>query len=85
LIGYLVFKSTFLPRILGVGMVLACVGWLAFLVPAVARYLTVYIEGLGILAEASLMLWLIVRGVNLQRWNERTATTALRPPVAIPI
>jgi hypothetical protein len=85
LIGYLVFKSTFLPRILGVGMVLAGVGWLAFLVPAVARYLTVYIEGLGILAEASLMLWLIVKGVNLQRWNERTATTALRPPVAIPI
>jgi hypothetical protein len=85
LIGYLVFKSTFLPRILGVGMALAGLGWLAFLVPAVARYLTVYIEGPGILAEASLMLWLIVKGVNRQRWRERTAMAAMRPPIAIPI
>jgi hypothetical protein len=85
LIGYLVFESTFLPRILGVVMAVAGVGWLAFLVPAVARYLTLYIEGLGIFAEASLMLWLIVKGVNLQRWNERAGEASLRPPIAIPI
>ncbi|MGD0631455.1 MAG: DUF4386 domain-containing protein [Terracidiphilus sp.] len=71
LIGYLVFKSTFLPRLLGVFMALAGVGWLAFLAPAIARSLTPYIEGLGIFAEVSLMLWLIVKGVNVQRWNER--------------
>jgi hypothetical protein len=71
LIGYLVFRSTFLPRILGVLMVLAGLGWLAFLWPPVAIHLTVYIEALGIFAEASLMLWLIVKGVNVQRWNEQ--------------
>jgi hypothetical protein len=67
LIGYLVFRSTFLPRVLGVFMALAGLGWLAFLSPTVARYLTLYIEGLGIFAEASLMLWLIVRGVTTPR------------------
>jgi hypothetical protein len=39
--------------------------------PPLANYLLTYLEVLGILAEASLMLWLIVMGVNSQRWNER--------------
>jgi hypothetical protein len=82
LIGYLGIKSTFLPRILGMGMVLAGVGWLAFLVPAVAHSMTPYIEGVGILAEASLMLWLIVRGVNVQRWNEQACAAGLWPSTA---
>ncbi len=73
LIGYLVFRSTFLPRILGVLMALAGLGWLAFLSPNLAHSLLLCIEGVGILAEASLMLWLIVMGVNVQRWNERAS------------
>jgi hypothetical protein len=72
LIGYLVLQSTFLPRILGVLMISAGVGWLAFLIPAVALHLSIYIEGLGIFAEAALMLWLIVKGVNIERWNQQT-------------
>lgn len=74
LIGYLVLRSTFLPRILGVSMVLAGIGWLAFLIPVVALHLTIYIEGLGIFAEAALMLWLIAMGVNVQRWNQQVIT-----------
>jgi hypothetical protein len=70
LIGYVIFRSAFLPRILGVLMVLAGVGWLAFLSP-IANYLSSYFEALGILAEGSLMLWLIVKGVNNQRWKEQ--------------
>jgi len=77
LIGYLVFRSTFLPHILGVLMAFAGAGWLAFLSPVVVQHLAVYIEGLGILAEASLMLWLIVMGVNIQRWSAQ-ATAARR-------
>jgi hypothetical protein len=74
LIGYLVYRSTFLPRILGVLMLLAGAGWLAFLIPVVAVHLSIYIEGLGILAEAALMLWLIAMGVNTQRWLQQSIT-----------
>jgi hypothetical protein len=69
LLGYLIFKSTFLPRILGVLMALAGVGWLIYLSP-LEKYSVLYIEIVGILAEASLMLWLIVKGVNKLKWEE---------------
>jgi hypothetical protein len=74
LIGWLIFRSAFLPRILGVLMLFAGIGWLAFLSP-LAKYLSTFIEIVGIVAEASLMLWLIVKGVNVQRWKEQAATT----------
>ncbi len=71
LIGYLIFKSAVLPRILGVVMALSGLGWLTFLSPSLANYLLTYIEVLGIIAEASLMLWLLVKGVNVERWQEQ--------------
>lgn len=72
LIGYLIVGSTFLPRILGVLMALAGLGWLAVLVPAIAKHVTVGVEVLGIGAEGLLMLWLLVAGVNVQRWQRQT-------------
>jgi hypothetical protein len=66
LIGYLIFRSTFLPRILGVLMAFAGLGWLIFLTPP-ASHLSTYLKILGFLAEASLMLWLLVMGVNIPK------------------
>jgi hypothetical protein len=71
LIGYLIFRSAFLPRTLGVLMVLAGLGWLAFLSPPLASHLSTYIKVLGILGEGALMLWLLVFGVNVQRRKEQ--------------
>jgi hypothetical protein len=71
LIGGLIFKSTFLPRILGVLMALSGLGWLLILSPSLANYLLAYIEVLGVIAEAFLMLWLLVKGVDVQRWKEQ--------------
>jgi uncharacterized protein DUF4386 len=76
LIGYLIFRSTFLPRILGVLLAIAGLGWLIVLSPA-ANHLSTYLKVLGFLAEASLMLWLVVKGVNVQRWKEQ-AIAAVR-------
>ena len=73
LIGYLIFRSAFLPRILGVLMAFAGLGWLTFLSPPVANYLSPYTLVLGFLSELSLMLWLLVRGVNVQRWKEQAS------------
>ena len=69
-LGYLIFRSTFLPRILGVLIALAGVGWLIFLAPPIANALLTYLEVLGFVAEAALMLWLILFGVNVRRWAE---------------
>jgi Domain of unknown function (DUF4386) len=72
LLGYLIFRSTFLPRILGVLMAFAGLGWLIFLTP-LANHLSTYLKVLGFLAELSLMLWLIVKGVNVQQWKEKAS------------
>jgi hypothetical protein len=66
LIGYLIFRSAFLPRILGVLMALAGLGWLIFLSP-LASHLVTCLKIIGFIAEASLMLWLLVMGVNIPK------------------
>jgi len=79
LIGYLTFKSTFLPRILGVLMAFAGVGWLTYLSPTLVNYLSPYNLASAILAELSLMLWLLVMGVNVQRWKEQAGAVPKHP------
>jgi len=71
LLGYLIFKSSFLPRILGVATALAGLGWLVFLLPAVPDALSLTIEAFGFLAELSLCLWLLVIGVNEEHWKHQ--------------
>jgi hypothetical protein len=73
LIGYLIFRSAFLPRILGVLMAFAGLGWLTFLSAPLANYLSPYIQVLGVFAEGSLMLWLLVMGVNVAKWEEKAS------------
>jgi len=68
LIGYLVFRSTFLPRILGLLMAFAGLGWLTYLSTPLANYLSPYNLGFGVLGEALVMLWLLVIGLNAQKW-----------------
>jgi hypothetical protein len=76
LIGYLIFRSTFLPRILGALMAFAGLGWLTFLSPPLANYLSPCNMAAGLLGEGSVMLWLLVKGVNVQRWNEEAKAAA---------
>lgn len=71
LTGYLVFRSTFLPRILGVLLVLEGVGWMTFLSPSLGRFLLPVIFITIVLAELPLMLWLLVKGVNVRKWKEQ--------------
>jgi hypothetical protein len=73
LTGYLVVRSTFLPRILGVLGAFGGLGWLTFLYPPLADYLYPYILALGLLGAVSKVLWLLVFGVNEQRWKEQAS------------
>jgi hypothetical protein len=70
-IGYLIFRSTFLPHVLGALMALSGLAWLTVLSPELLKHILVYVEIVGVVAEGSLMLWLLVMGVNAQRWNEQ--------------
>jgi hypothetical protein len=78
LIGYLILRSTFLPRILGALMVLGGLGWLTFLSPPLASYLAPYNMFPGILGEGVLTLWLLAVGMNDQRWKEQASAVIAR-------
>lgn len=77
-LGYLVFKSGFLPRILGILLML---GGLCYTVPAVLFFLfpnlDLMIFGLfAISGEMIFYLWLLIKGVNVEEWNKRALESA---------
>ena len=71
LTGYLIWRSTFLPRALGVFMMLAGVGGLAFLAPVFATAHLPYTLA-GSVGELMLTVWLIVKGVDGEKWILRS-------------
>lgn len=77
-IGCLIFRSTFLPRILGLVMLVAGLGWLtsnlaSFVVPPLGSALTRYLLPVSGLCETLFTLWLLVMGVNAAKWKEQLA------------
>ena len=76
IIGWLIWKSGFLPRLIGAGIVLAGVCYLVtslmiFLTPALAAagwFMALFLPCL--IAEAALTLWLLIRGINAQAWKK---------------
>jgi Domain of unknown function (DUF4386) len=75
LTGYLIFRSTFLPRVLGVLLVISGLGWLIYLFPPVAYRLFLFIAAASALGEIPVEFWLMVMGVNVQRWKEQASAT----------
>lgn len=80
-IGYLIFRSIFLPRILGVLLAISGLCYLMnsfanFLSPAFAARLLPWILIPGV-AELLLALWLVVRGVNVARWREQASAAGV--------
>jgi hypothetical protein len=71
LIGYLMFRSTFVPRILGALMAFAGLGWLTYLSNPLVNYLSPYNLASALLAEASVFLWLLVMGVNIPKGERK--------------
>jgi hypothetical protein len=78
LIGYLIVKAAFLPRVLGVLMAAAGVCYVVhsftrLISPPLGAQLFLYVVATGFIAEGLLTLWLLVFGVNAQRWREQAA------------
>jgi hypothetical protein len=77
LLGYLIFRSGFLPRILGALMAVGGLSYLTnsfaiFLLPKLVAHLP-DIGMLGGIAELALCLWLMAMGVNVPKWEEKAS------------
>src|SRR3989442_11671140 len=79
--GYLIVKSTFLPRFLGVVAMVSGLSWLVYLYPALGSVLFYYLIVLAMLGALLTSGWLLVRGVDEQRWREQ-AHVGLGPLVS---
>ncbi|HEX6126770.1 MAG TPA: DUF4386 domain-containing protein [Pyrinomonadaceae bacterium] len=66
--GYLVFRSTYLPRWLGVLGMIAAFGWLAFLYPPLGYSVFMFAALFGLVASAAKIFWLIVFGVDEEKF-----------------
>lgn len=71
--GYLIIKSTFLPRFLGVIAVVSGLGWLTYAYPPLGSALFYYLIVLAMLGLLLTAGWLLVRGVDEQRWLVQSA------------
>jgi hypothetical protein len=77
--GYLILRSTFLPRILGVLLAVDGLGWMLFVVPPLGHSAFPAIAVASGLAEFPLQLWLLVVGVNEERWNAQARAAVFVP------
>ena len=78
--GYLIFRSGFIPRILGVLLALGGLSYITasfatFVAPELAARLA-YGAALGLLGEGSFTVWLIVTGANRATRGESAARSA---------
>jgi hypothetical protein len=77
--GYLIFKSGYLPKLIGILMQIAGLSYLtacfaALFAPTFADLIVPAILLPPLIGESSFCLWLLVKGVNIQKWRERMST-----------
>jgi hypothetical protein len=78
LIGILIFRSRFLPAILGLLMIVAGV---TYWINSFRLFLALpipYVQWVTLIAELALALWLLVVGVNEESWRAQAAAAAAR-------
>ena len=71
-LGYLVYKSSFTPKIVGILLIIACFGYLIdvvtyFLIPSFELVISEY----TFIGEVVMLLWLLIKGVNVEKWKKR--------------
>lgn len=74
--GYLIYRSGYLPKLIGALLQLAGLSYLiacfsALFFPMLSNQISPAIFVPILVGEASLCLWLLVKGVNVEKWRER--------------
>ncbi len=80
--GYLIFKSGYFPKAIGILYLIPGLSYLTssfalILAPTFAGRFYFVMAGPALIGEASLCLWLIVKGVNVQRWKEQASAAGV--------
>jgi len=75
-LGYLIFKSGYFPRILGILMVVGALGYLTdaygnILYPNYDETFGWVVGVTAVFGELPFFLWLVIKSVNVQGYNER--------------
>ncbi len=71
--GWLVFKSGFLPRFLGVLSMISGLGWLTYLWPPLGSRAFIGVALFAIAGVIATTAWLFIRGVDDEKWRARAA------------
>lgn len=70
--GYMIFRSTFLPRFLGMVSMLGGLGWLTFIYPPLGNQLFLYVLPIALLGSGLQIFWLLFKGVDTRLWEKLT-------------
>jgi hypothetical protein len=71
-LGLLTLKATFLPRAIGVLLIVAGLGWLTYVYPPLAKRLGALAMAPGMVGEGLLTFWLLAAGVDPERWRAQS-------------
>jgi len=80
-LGYLVIKSGYFPRILGIFLLIDCLALLIWVFQFFLFYpenevISALCLAISFIAEASFCLWLLIKGVNVEQWQKRALESA---------
>jgi Domain of unknown function (DUF4386) len=67
--GYLIFRSTFMPRWLGVLAMISGAMWLSFLYPPLGSRMFMFTAILALANAAIMIAWLLFRGISDEKWH----------------
>ncbi len=75
--GYLVYKSNYIPKIIGILLMIGCFGYLLDSVLFILfPDLGVSVSQFTFIGEIALPLWLLIKGVNVAQWEKQTLKLA---------